>query len=89
MLNELSSLGRTIAPKAVLPRAAAGGVVGALFVLSLGSSAALAQSIQQQYLPPPNQPAGNQPAASQPAVRQPLTNPPVASPPAANQPVAN
>jgi len=93
MLNESSGLGRTIAPKAVRPcvalnravaqRAAARGVLGALFALTLGSTAALAQSVQQQYLPPPNQPAASQPAASQPAAN------PAASQPGANQASSN
>jgi Protein of unknown function (DUF2865) len=92
MLNESSGLGRTIAPKAVWPcaalnraiaqRAAARGVLGALFALTLGSTAALAQSVQQQYLPPPNQPA-SQPAASQPAAN------PATSQPGANQASSN
>ena len=93
MLNESSGLGRTIAPKALRPcvalnravaqHAAARGVLGALFALTLGSTAALAQSVQQQYLPPPNQPAASQPAASQPAAN------PAASQPGANQASSN
>ncbi len=89
MLNELSGLGRSIAPKAVLPRAAVRGALGVVFGLLVGSTAALAQGVQQQYLPPPNQqPAANQPT-SQPMASQPAANPPPASQPGANQASSN
>ncbi|MGB7885211.1 MAG: hypothetical protein WBL55_01975, partial [Xanthobacteraceae bacterium] len=69
MLNESSGLGRTVAPKAVWPRAAVQGALGVLFGLLVGSTASLAQSVQQQYLPPPNQPGANQASSNPICVR--------------------
>jgi hypothetical protein len=51
------------------------------------SSAAFAQSIQQQYLPPPTRPPASVP--SQPAANQPAPNPAPSGQPAASQPSAN
>ena len=83
MLNVSSGLGRVFLPRDALPRVVSRGLLGALLGLWACSSATFAQSIQQQYLPPPtrppanvpSQPAANQPAASQPAASQAASNP--------------
>jgi Protein of unknown function (DUF2865) len=60
-----------------LSRVMPAGMLGALFGLLASSTAALAQGVpmQQQYLPPPNQPASSQPSSSQPAGNQAASNP--------------
>jgi hypothetical protein len=67
MLDKSRGLSRVMPP----------GVLGALFGLLASSTAAFAQAapVQQQYLPPPNQPASSQPASSQPAGNQAASNP--------------
>jgi hypothetical protein len=90
MLNHSSGLGRVFLPRAALPRLARQGLLGALFGLLACSSAAFAQSIQQQYLPPPTRPAANVP--NEPAPNQPApapSNQPPASQPGANQAASN
>jgi hypothetical protein len=97
MLNHSSGLGRVFLQRAPLPRFASRGLIGALFGLLACATPASAQSIQQQYLPPPSRPPANvpsQPPANQPAPSpapssQPASAPPVASQPAASQPGAN
>src|ERR1700722_12344267 len=66
MLNKFRGLSR------VVPQ----GVLGAIFGSLACATAALAQgaSVQQQYLPPPNQSAPSQSAPSQPAASQPAGN---------------
>jgi Protein of unknown function (DUF2865) len=92
MFNNSSGLGRVFLPRAALPRIASQGLLGALFGLLACSSAAFAQSIQQQYLPPPTRPPANvpnQPAANPPAPSPVPSNSPAASQPIASQPGAN
>src|ERR1700749_4908796 len=92
MLNHSSGLGRVFLQRAALPRIASRGLLGALFGLLACSTATFAQSIQQQYLPPPTRPPAsipNQPAANPPAPAPAPPSQPAASQPAASQPGAN
>jgi hypothetical protein len=91
MLSNSSGLGRVFLQRAALPRGASRGLLGALFGLLACSTATFAQSIQQQYLPPPTRPPANVPnqSAAQPAANPPAPAPAPPSQPAAPQPAAS